>query len=288
MLARRSRLGSRPRQQGPRHRSRRLHAPLVQRHQVRSPTHGHLRGPRYPLRCHPRYPIAGRPPPRSLEKPILAAARAAPAASCSHRVSRDSFRRASRQPSTVTPDAGSPPTNEARSCHAAHRDTTLVETGRRLESAGERPGPPHGPEWSDEAPLCFASRHQRNERTQRDLGRVVAGQDGWRRRESNPQPPPCKGGALPIELRPRRAIRTRSSTWSPHATRPWRDGRRAGDGPGPRHRPRERSSRASSPVNLPTTVLLTLSAGPSGPDARAGPGEGVGLPRTTTSNTGSS
>ena len=25
----------------------------------------------------------------------------------------------------------------------------------------------------------------------------------WRRRESNSQPPPCKGGALPIELRPR-------------------------------------------------------------------------------------
>ena len=25
----------------------------------------------------------------------------------------------------------------------------------------------------------------------------------WRRRDSNPQPPPCKGGALPLELRPR-------------------------------------------------------------------------------------
>ena len=25
----------------------------------------------------------------------------------------------------------------------------------------------------------------------------------WRRRGSNPQPPPCKGGALPIELCPR-------------------------------------------------------------------------------------
>ena len=28
---------------------------------------------------------------------------------------------------------------------------------------------------------------------------------GWRRRDLNPQPPPCKGGALPVELRPRRA-----------------------------------------------------------------------------------
>ena len=26
---------------------------------------------------------------------------------------------------------------------------------------------------------------------------------GWRRRDLNPQPPPCKGGALPVELRPR-------------------------------------------------------------------------------------
>lgn len=25
----------------------------------------------------------------------------------------------------------------------------------------------------------------------------------WRRRDLNPQPPPCKGGALPVELRPR-------------------------------------------------------------------------------------
>jgi hypothetical protein len=25
---------------------------------------------------------------------------------------------------------------------------------------------------------------------------------GWRRRDLNPQPPPCKGGALPVELRP--------------------------------------------------------------------------------------
>src|SRR6476619_6881677 len=33
--------------------------------------------------------------------------------------------------------------------------------------------------------------------------RETAGQTLWRRRESNSQPPPCKGGALPIELRPR-------------------------------------------------------------------------------------
>src|SRR5204863_934464 len=52
---------------------------------------------------------------------------------------------------------------------------------------------------------------------------VIAGQDGWRRRESNPQPPPCKGGALPIELRPRfpgasgAQRRLRCPVWWPHA-----------------------------------------------------------------------
>src|SRR5262249_54578658 len=33
----------------------------------------------------------------------------------------------------------------------------------------------------------------------------------WRRRDSNPQPPPCKGGALPVELRPR--LQAGSQTW---------------------------------------------------------------------------
>src|SRR4029453_10906234 len=28
----------------------------------------------------------------------------------------------------------------------------------------------------------------------------------WRRRDLNPQPPPCKGGALPVELRPRQLL----------------------------------------------------------------------------------
>jgi hypothetical protein len=36
---------------------------------------------------------------------------------------------------------------------------------------------------------------------------VSAARRKWRRRDSNPQPPPCKGGALPVELRPR--LRTR-------------------------------------------------------------------------------
>jgi hypothetical protein len=49
----------------------------------------------------------------------------------------------------------------------------------------------------------------------------------WRRRESNPQPPPCKGGALPIELRPpterddtRSARAATLSRWWPCATGP--------------------------------------------------------------------
>src|SRR5664279_5465193 len=36
----------------------------------------------------------------------------------------------------------------------------------------------------------------------------------WRRRESNSQPPPCKGGALPIELRPL-AVRLRGRSAEP-------------------------------------------------------------------------
>lgn len=35
-----------------------------------------------------------------------------------------------------------------------------------------------------------------------DLGLSVSVAE-WRRRDLNPQPPPCKGGALPVELRPR-------------------------------------------------------------------------------------
>ncbi len=36
-------------------------------------------------------------------------------------------------------------------------------------------------------------------------------QRAWRRRESNPQPPPCKGGALPIELRPQQGTSVKLS-----------------------------------------------------------------------------
>ena len=45
----------------------------------------------------------------------------------------------------------------------------------------------------------------------------------WRRRDSNPQPLPCKGSALPVELRPRlqarqaRPAAVRSSGWWPRA-----------------------------------------------------------------------
>ena len=38
----------------------------------------------------------------------------------------------------------------------------------------------------------------------------------WRRRGSNPQPPPCKGGALPIELRPRQL--PAAAAWTSAAT----------------------------------------------------------------------
>src|SRR5664279_5149603 len=42
----------------------------------------------------------------------------------------------------------------------------------------------------------------------------------WRRRESNSQPPPCKGGALPIELRPLAARPTQAG----RTTKNYRDG----------------------------------------------------------------
>ena len=35
----------------------------------------------------------------------------------------------------------------------------------------------------------------------------------WRRWESNPQPPACKAGALPIELRPRTGLHHDSGEW---------------------------------------------------------------------------
>ena len=78
----------------------------------------------------------------------------------------------------------------ARAAHLGERDATAVD----------RCG------WSRRrAPPRFraTSGHGRS----RNLD-VIAGQAWWRRRESNPQPPPCKGGALPIELRPLSGIRT--------------------------------------------------------------------------------
>ena len=39
-------------------------------------------------------------------------------------------------------------------------------------------------------------------------GRPPNEKEKWRRRGSNPQPPPCKGGALPIELRPLEPLRS--------------------------------------------------------------------------------
>jgi hypothetical protein len=49
-------------------------------------------------------------------------------------------------------------------------------------------------------PLFYCSTFSCSSALFRGLGRE------WRRRGSNPQPPPCKGGALPIELRPRIVI----------------------------------------------------------------------------------
>ena len=97
----------------------------------------------------------------------------------------------------------------------------------------------------------------------------TAGQTLWRRRESNSQPPPCKGGALPIELRPRVTgsasaptrstnqtseppdpgihLRWRASRWLRPTARPQR--RRPADGAGPgtrRHRPPRATTGSSS------------------------------------------
>ena len=67
---------------------------------------------------------------------------------------------------------------------------------------GQRRGWPAGPRNVAQAPygcsgMSGALGRQGNPPRLGKSGRK------WRRRGSNPQPPPCKGGALPIELRPR-------------------------------------------------------------------------------------
>jgi hypothetical protein len=43
----------------------------------------------------------------------------------------------------------------------------------------------------------------------------------WRRRGSNPQPPACKAGALPVELRPRMTATPQAALVGAHGFEPW-------------------------------------------------------------------
>ena len=64
-------------------------------------------------------------------------------------------------------------------------------SGRR-----QAPTPPATVGAAGGAPFPHRERHRALDRKRRSATE-------WRRWDSNPQPPPCKGGALPVELRPR-------------------------------------------------------------------------------------
>ena len=76
---------------------------------------------------------------------------------------------------------------------------------RPAARCGARDGP--ADRWRPEEPRWLHPWLQRSPDWRSFAGpnRVAAGQRWWRRRDLNPQPPPCKGGALPVELRPRGA-----------------------------------------------------------------------------------
>jgi hypothetical protein len=61
------------------------------------------------------------------------------------------------------------------------------------------------------SPLCSPGESQGDDGAMQDERvRLYLLVCSWRRRDSNPQPPPCKGGALPVAPRPRAAQRYRS------------------------------------------------------------------------------
>ena len=105
---------------------------------------------------------------------------------------------------------------------AAVNDRSAAGAGRSLGAAGRIAvagrGEDHGTTQSAEGEIRPRSSHR--ERAGLNTRPASAGAaTQWRRRDSNPQPPRCKRGALPIELRPR--------TWTtPNQPRP-----------GPNHQP---------------------------------------------------
>ena len=105
---------------------------------------------------------------------------------------------------------------------AAVNDRSAAGAGRSLGAAGRIAvagrGEDHGTTQSAEGEIRPRSSHR--ERAGLNTRPASAGAaTQWRRRDSNPQPPRCKRGALPIELRPR--------TWTtPNQPRP-----------GPNHKP---------------------------------------------------
>ena len=105
---------------------------------------------------------------------------------------------------------------------AAVNDRSAAGAGRSLGAAGRIAvagrGEDHGTTQSAEGEIRPRSSHR--ERAGLNTRPASAGAaTQWRRRDSNPQPPRCKRGALPIELRPR--------TWTTPISR----------GRGPNHQP---------------------------------------------------
>ena len=121
---------------------------------------------------------------------------------------------------------------------AAVNDRSAAGAGRSLGAAGRIAvagrGEDHGTTQSAEGEIRPRSSHR--ERAGLNTRPASAGAaTQWRRRDSNPQPPRCKRGALPIELRPR--------TWTtPNQPRPGPEPPNSSDQatlprPGPRPQP---------------------------------------------------
>ncbi len=97
------------------------------------------------------------------------------------------------------------------------RDAILVgfmDVPRRAPSLRGRRGiSPASFAWPCEGPLPIKEGRSCDQNCPADKQEDREKRKKWRRRGSNPQPPACKAGALPIELRPQvRAIHINSTT----------------------------------------------------------------------------
>ena len=95
------------------------------------------------------------------------------------------------RPTVVEPPRGDPP---APGCPAANTPSTSRPGSRGRTS--RRPG-------RDPVAPVRLSRYPRRAGHEAGTARPGSPPVGWSRGDSNPGPPPCKGGALPAKLRPR-------------------------------------------------------------------------------------